>query len=61
MVSRDSIHHTTSRNREASQTITDRDRRIPEKEFHRVSHVNPAGIALTAFNKSAHLFMKKLL
>ena len=49
MVSRDSIHHNTGRNREAPQTITDRDRRIPEKEFHRVSHFNPTGIALTAF------------
>ncbi|CAM4753336.1 unnamed protein product [Rotaria magnacalcarata] len=49
MISRDSIHHNTDRNREASQTLSDRDRRIPEKKFHRVSHFNPTGIVLTAF------------
>ena len=49
MVSRDSIHHNTDRNREAPLTINDSDRRIPENQFDRVSHFNPTGIALIAF------------
>lgn len=49
IVSRDFISHNTGRNREAPQTITDSDRRIRENEFDRVSHFNPIGIALIAF------------
>ena len=49
MVSRDSIHHNTGRNRDSAQIMTERDRRIPEKEFHCVLHFNLTVIALTAF------------
>ncbi|CAF1325828.1 unnamed protein product [Rotaria magnacalcarata] len=58
MVSRDFIHHNTDRDTEVPQTISDRDRRIPEKTFHRVSHFNPTGIALTAlFYCSSSIFL----
>ena len=34
---------------EKLQRLIDRGRQVPVKEFHRVSHFNPTGIALTSF------------
>jgi len=46
----------TDRDRELQKLITDRDR----EQAHRVSHFNPAGIALTAFLLSMCLLNSKI-
>ena len=43
------LHIWLQRVAEKLQRLTDLGRQVPAKEFHRVSHFNPIGIALTAF------------